>query len=445
MKPFTRPPTFQEVVQKLGPERLAAVLQARITATPHGRYYHWEKLRHLEPPGGLSHEEWWAGVKFARMSMRRSLPLSDASSRNFTYALIDPMHEMLHKIDQQAAGKIAISDHITNPDTRDRYIFSSLIEEAVTSSQLEGASTTRQVAANMIRSGRKPRDKSEQMIFNNYAANKHIRTFTGKSLEPADVLNLHRILTVETLDDPDSAGRLQTPNDERVVVVDELTHRVLHEPPPASQLDWRLTQMCRFANGEISDGFLHPIIRAIMLHFWLAYDHPFVDGNGRTARALFYWSMLSSGYWLIDYVSISTVLKTAYAKYGNSYLYAESDENDATYFIVYQLEVLLRAIKQLEVYIEAKIQQIQAVESRLRGRSNYNHRQLALLGHALRHPESHYSVKSHQRSHNVAYATARSDLLTLAKDGLLASRRIGGKTLDFVSLPDLDSRIESLH
>ena len=296
----------------------------------------------------------------------------------------------------------------------------------------------------MIRSGRKPRGKSEQMIYNNFLANRHIRTFTKRPLAPADVLELHRILTEDTLDDPDAAGRLQTPDEERVAVVDGRSNTILHTPPPASQLPGRLKSMCQFANGEKKGPFLHPVIRAIMLHFWVASDHPFVDGNGRTARSLFYWSLISSGYWLIEYVSISTILNKAFAQYARSYLYAESDENDATYFIMYQLEVLLRALAELEAYIERKVRQIQAVEKRLRGRSSYNHRQLALLSHALRHPGARYSIKSHRRSHNVAYATARQDLLTLAEDDLLEQRRAGKKTLEFYAPEDLGKRVADL-
>lgn len=444
MKPIPSPPTYHEALAAIDHDRLLAVLAAGASATPRDRYYHWHKLQHLTPPSGLTHREWWAGVKLARRSLQRPLPLITPAGAHFTFAMVDPIQEMLHKIDQQAAGRIAIADQITNPETRDRYIFSSLIEESITSSQLEGASTTRQVAAEMIRSGRRPRDKSEQMIFNNFLANQHIRAFTDRPLAPEDVLELHRILTEDTLDDADAAGRLQTPHEERVVVVDERTNRILHRPPPARQLPRRLSQMCQFANGAQQRPFLHPIIRAIVLHFWMGYDHPFVDGNGRTARALFYWSMLSAGYWLIEYVSISTILRPAFARYARSYLYTESDENDATYFIIDQLEVLLEALAKLEDYIERKVDQVRTIERRLRGRSNYNHRQLALLSHALRHPGARYTIKSHQASHNVAYATARQDLLTLAGDGLLESRRAGKKTLEFFSPDDLDRRIAAL-
>lgn len=443
MKPLPSPPTFDEAIASAR-DRLPEILQAGITPTPRGKYYHWDKLRHLKPPKGLTSEEWWASVKIARRQLRRALPLTTATGVPFTFAMVDPIQEMLHKIDQQAAGRIAIADEITNPETRDRYIFSSLVEESITSSQLEGASTTRRVAADMIRSGRKPRDKSEQMIYNNFLANRYIRTFTNRPLAPTDVLELHRILTEDTLDDPEAAGRLQTPDEERVVVVDNRSNHVLHSPPPASQLTKRLNSMCQFANGENDSAFLHPVIRAIVLHFWVGYDHPFVDGNGRTARSLFYWSLISSGYWLIEYVSISTILKKAYAKYARSYLHSESDENDATYFIVYQLEVLLRALAELEDYIERKVSQIRAIEKRLHGRTIYNHRQLALLSHALRHPSARYTIKSHRTSHNVAYATARQDLLNLAEDELLFQRRVGKKTLEFIAPDDLDKRVANL-
>ncbi len=244
------------------------------------------------------------------------------------------------------------------------------------------------------------------------------------------------------LDDPAAAGRLQQPTDERVAVVDRGTRTVLFNPPPAEQLPARLIKMCRFANGEIPAGqFLHPVVRAVMLHFWLAYDHPFEDGNGRTARALFYWAMLRAGYWLFEYVSISSILKKAFAQYGKSYLHSESDENDATYFLIHQLEVMLRAIDNLDEYLQRKLAQIRAVEARLKNVSRFNHRQLALLGHALRHPGTEYTIKSHQRSHNVAYATARSDLLALSKAKLVIERRIGAKTMTFIAPEDLEVRL----
>jgi len=425
------------------PDRISAILDARLALhVAGGRYLHWDQLRRRNPPEGFSWEEWWLGVKLSRFPALRNLPLEDTSGRPFRYAPVDSVQERLHHIDQRAAGRIAFPDVLTNPETRDRYIVSSLIEEAITSSQMEGASTTRQVAADMLRRGRPPADTSERMILNNFEAIQFVRSIKDRPLTPDDVLEIHRITTADTLENPDAAGRLQAPADERVAVVDRGTGAVLFNPPPADQLPARLEKMCRFANGELpANQFLHPVVRAVMLHFWLAYDHPFEDGNGRTARALFYWAMLHGNYWLFEYVSISSILKNAFAQYGRSYRYSESDENDATYFLIYQLEVMLRAIKSLDQYLQRKIAQVREVETRLKNVASFNHRQLALLGHALRHPGTEYTIKSHQRSHNVAYATARSDLLALSRAKLVIERRLGAKTMTFRAPEDLEQRL----
>lgn len=424
MKKPMPPPDFRQTLMNLGP-RISAVL-AHSTPLPNARYRHWDNLRHLKPPEGLTAEEWWAAVKLARAPLLRNIPLTTAAGDHFCYSMPDPVQEKLHKIDSLASGRIAMPDQVTNPDTRDRYLVNSLMEEAITSSQLEGAATTRQVAADMIRSGRKPKDHGEQMILNNYVAMNHVRELAKQDLTPGLVLELHRMLTEDTLDNPADAGRIQAKQSERVVVADGYDDRILHEPPPVDQLPLRLQKMCEFANRKEEEGyFLHPIIRSIILHFWLAYDHPFADGNGRTARMLFYWSMIRHGYWLFEYISISRILKIAPSKYKMAYLLTETDDNDLTYFILYQLEVMMQGISDLEEYLEKKIAAVRDVEQRIRATEGLNHRQLALLSHALRHPQADYTIKSHQRSHNVAYATARSDLFQLVEAGYLTAVQSG--------------------
>jgi Fic family protein len=202
--------------------------------------------------------------------------------------------------------------------------------------------------------------------------------------------------------------------------------------------------MLEFANETESDIFIHPVVRAIILHFWLAYEHPFVDGNGRTARALFYWSMLRQGYWLFEYISISRVLKKAPVKYGRSFLETETDDDDLTYFINYQLEVIGHSLQDLEGYLERKMNQVHETEKLLK-QTNLNHREIALISHAIRHPGQEYLVKSHQTSHRIAYATARADLIHLAEIKLLEQRRIGAKTLAFIAPGDIEKIIREIH
>ena len=443
MKQPLAPRSFRELLVEHG-GRLPDVIRLHHGPTVGDRYVHWDRLRYLATPEGLSHEEWWMGIKFARRTQYRYLPLRDSRGQAFAYMLPDLVQEALHRIDSQARGWIGASEHVTNPSTRDRFIVSSLIEEAITSSQLEGASTTRVVAADMIRAGRRPRDRSERMILNNYRAMAVIRRLAGEPLSLDAVLRLHAMLTADTLDDSDAEGRIQGVGEERVQVWDNLDQQVLHTPPPAGELPKRMDAMIRFANHGADDGsFLHPVIRAIALHFWLAYDHPFQDGNGRTARALFYWSMLHDGYWMFEFTSISRLLARAPVQYGRAFLHTETDENDLTYFILHQVDVMLRSLSDVESYIEKKIEQTREVERMLRRSTDLNHRQLALLAHAIRHYDAEYTIRSHMTSHDVAYATARSDLFLLSELGFLERRRLGKKTSVFRTPLNLEERIRS--
>ena len=413
--------------------------------TVNGKYLHWSELQYRDPPEGLNHARWWGAIKLARLRPRKVLPLKDANGGNFSFSMPDPVLEMLHKIDGQATGRVAVADQVTNPETRNRYIVSSLIEEAIKSSQLEGASTSRKVASNMLRSGRKPKDQFEQMIVNNYLVMNLVRKIKDEKLTPELVFRLHKVITDRTLEHTDSAGRLQTNADERIGVYDAKSGKKLHTPPPADQLPHRLDALCAFANAEhTGSNFIHPIIQAIILHFWIGFDHPFEDGNGRLARALFYWSMLKQKYGLFEFISISSNIKKAPAKYGYAYLYSETDENDLTYFILQQLEVIIASIADFEKYLNEKIKQVSLLEKKLKHVGTFNHRQLALLSHAVRGNRDGYTFESHKRSHGIAYATARADLLDLATHGLLFVGSKKSKAMWFYPADNLEERIRDI-
>lgn len=438
-------PDPSQVLGQLRPERMQVIFQ-HATPLPKGRYLHWDELRYREPPEGLTRDEWWATVVLSRVPLMQALPLLDKQGQAFRFATPSPVLIDLHHIDRDAAGQIHTAAGEPIQEDPNRYLMSSLIEEAITSSQLEGASTTRQVAAAMLRTGRRPRDHSEKMIFNNYRAMEHLRALKKESLTPDHILELHRILTEDTLDNPEDAGRLRRSDD--VKVIDSRDNSILHDPPTYTELPDRLARLCAFANaGEASLPFVHPVLRAILLHFMIGYDHPFVDGNGRTARALFYWSMARSGYWLMEYTSISHILRRAPGRYMRSYLHTETDNNDTTYFLLHQLNTIRRAIVALHEYIDKKVREQKETERLLnlspKLRTRFNHRQVALLTHALRNTGEGYRVDAHQRSHNVVYQTARNDLMVLCELGLLEKAKQGNAYVFFVPA-DLRERLAAL-
>ena len=447
MKPPARPRPFKLLaarVERAG--RLAEVLTRSLDLGPtvDGRYRHWHTLRHMEPPEGLSHDEWWLAIKMSRRSTAREIPLLDRAGRPFWFTLPDDVLRRVQHVNLSLGGRVGLPMEGATQRQRDRYLFSSLSEEAITSSQMEGAATTRAVAKEMLRSRRPPRTDGERMIASNFRLLRAVQELRGEPLTPDLVLRLHAIAVGDTMDAADVG--LRTPGEDRheVAVVDHRTGAVLHQPPPAHKLPARLDALCAFANQSDDDTpFVPPVVRAILLHFWLAYDHPFVDGNGRTARALFYWSMLHQGFWLAEFISISRILREGYARYARAFLYTETDGNDLTYFVLNQLDVVERAIDGLEAYLERKSREIRETRAFLAPDSGLNHRQVALLRHALRHPGQVYTIQSHRTSHGVSTLTARKDLLGLVEKALLSKRRLEkrGRPLAFTAPADLGARL----
>lgn len=425
------------------PDSFAKVLgkAKQIAAEPNGKYLHWDELRHRKPPDGLAAEDWWCGVLLSRRPLQKKLPLRNGKGEPFSFAMTEEMQSLAHQIDRDATGSIQAPQAITNKTTQRRYLVRSLIEEALTSSQLEGAVATAKEAKQLIRAGRPPVNTSERMVLNNYHAMELIRECRETPLSPKFICELHAVVTTDTLDNPKDAGRTRTNTDD-VKVVDHNDNMVLHTPPDARELNARMKAMCKFANGG-GEGFIHPVVRAVLLHFWLGHDHPFCDGNGRTARALFYWSMLNQGYWLTEYVSISRVLKQSPSKYVRSYLHSETWPYDATYFVLHQLETLRRSIEDLHHYLERKVQDIHKVENLLHNNRDFNHRQLALVSEALRSPGIVFTMTSHKKSHRISHETSRQDLYKLRDLGLLQQHK-RGRTIEFTPVEGIDELLASL-
>ena len=420
----------------------------RLAVDARGRYLPWEKVRYLPEAGGsaANARELWFRMKAARRGLWRRLPFADSRGRPFVFCPLDALMEFQHRMDQQGGGALTGGAFTGGPPgaerERERYLLRSLTDEAIHSSQLEGAATTAEVAREMLRRGRKPRTDGEKMIANNYAAMRFIRRDAGaRRLTPALLLELHDIVTRDTLPDH-QCGRFRANDD---IVVRDGRGVVLHRPPARAELPARVAALCDFANGATPDYFLHPALRAILLHFALAYDHPFTDGNGRTARALFYWAMKRGGYWMAEYISISGAALRAPAQYARAFLHTEGDDNDATYFLLHQAEAIRRAAADFRRHVEGRAREqaaALALLGRLRAERRFNSRQAALMERAARQPNARFDIATYQAENGVSYQTARSDLLELAAAGALKKEKRGNAFV-FAPAPDLRQRLEN--
>lgn len=447
MKIPMQPPKLSEVMHKLFADKKCNMLLEHLPLYPtiaqqQKKYLHWDKLRRMPQPSGWSPEEVWLALKLSRKTIYNTLPFFDKHQAPFCFAMSEVVLQKLHQAEQQFEQTLQRAARILNTDWHDTYLINSLIEEAITSSQLEGASTTRKLAKQMLRSQRKPGNMSEQMILNNYHAMQFVKENCKQALTVELLFELHEVVTEKTLP-AHECGKLRT-NQDDIHIYDVSNDTILHTPPRAEELQERLEKICRFANESGGEKYIHPMIKAIILHFMLAYDHPFVDGNGRTARALFYWYLLKKGCWLGEFISISKIIHRAQSQYVRAFLYTETDDNDVTYFIIHQLDTILKAFDRLNKYLEKQMSEITAMESLLNSSESpyqqLNYRQIALLQHALKHPTHRYLIAAHQLSHGITYQTARTDLLNLVELALFKQEK-SGRAFVFLAAPDLRQKL----
>ncbi|MCH8852896.1 MAG: Fic family protein, partial [Planctomycetes bacterium] len=231
------PPDAMKVLSGRKPSELGDLLQhpgysdlARRCETD---YWHWDKLR-VAGNAKIDLELAWAIIKFGRQQRYRSLNLTGHNGVKLRLTVPDKVQRELMLIDQQLAGRL-LSDEESplTADQRERFIIGALREEAIASSMLEGAATTRQEAKRMLKSGRKARNTGEQMVLNNYRAILFVRENRHQELNPSFLLELQTILTEKTLDDADGVGRFRTEQDS-ITVVDVRDSEVMHSPPPAT-------------------------------------------------------------------------------------------------------------------------------------------------------------------------------------------------------------------
>lgn len=423
-------PCFLDVI----PQQWAAIVEAIERLAPHDRYLHWDELRQCPQPEGISHEAWWSALKMARASRLQPATLSDRRNIPFRFNVPNELIETLHQVDRGER------DPATKRPTLDRFAARALLEESISSAQLAGAGISYEAAKELLRTGRPPRDKGERMVVNQQLALQKAGEWRDCALSPAMVQELHRCLTTGTLDDVDAAGRLRRNGEDSPVVDADGTIR--HEPPPAGELPRRMELMCAFANGQAPEFFIHPVIRAMVLHFWLAHDRPFMDGNGRAARVLFLWAMRRQGYHVTEFISISSIVRRAPGRYAQAFLHTETDDNDLTYFLLHQAEVMRTAEREWREELVHAAHEVEAAEKKLRGFAELNTRQQAVVVHALHHPETRYRIAHHQHSHGVTHQTARDDLFDLARRELLTAGK-EGRIYVFRAPADLLQRLQS--
>jgi len=415
----------EETLKNLFGDKRGEIL-AFIKRVSERHYYYWEKVSYIQPsPEGITKEELWSVIKLFRQSQSIETPVKDIEGNHFKWTKLIYFEEFLHQLDMNTGGEIFMGKKGLEKENRQRLITRGIMDEAIASSQLEGAATSRQAAKLMLREGIKPKNRSEQMIVNSYQAMKSIEEEYKNSRMSIDlILELHGLITKDTLDSEGEKPRLRKPG-EPICVSDNTTGVVYHEGPEIAFVKKELEELVKFANDEVKTEFIHPVIKAIILHFWLGYLHPFTDGNGRLARLLFYWYLIRHDYWAFVYLPISKVIKSSSTQYTMAYVYTEQDENDLTYFLDYNLRKIKLAVNEFMDYLDSQSKRNKRMKKRCETEYGFNMRQVMLLQYFYGDGEARTTLKAHMNTYDISKATAIKDLKDLVGKGFLSITKQG--------------------
>jgi len=388
-------------------------------------YLYWDKIKYKTLPKNISKEEFWYAIKFIRSTRHLKTVIKNENGNYFKWLKLPDLEQFFHEVDLNTGGALFGSTKTIDEKTKYRFISRGIIEEAIASSQLEGANTTRRIAKQMLREKRKPTTNGEQMILNNYTAMQAIEEEYKNQKISLDLLfELHKLIAKDTIKE-DEIGRFRKDKEKIIVGERDKSGKIYHIPPKVAFIKKEIKNFIQFANDELETPFIHPIIKAIMIHFWIGYLHPFTDGNGRLARLLFYWYLLKNDYWAFAYLPISKIIKKSPIQYGNAYLYSEQDDLDLTYFIDYNIRKIKIAIKDFKEYSESKSKRNLRMNKLSKMKYNFNDRQIQLLQYYYEDKDASTSTSTHMNINGISKKTAIKDLKELEKSRFLISERKG--------------------
>lgn len=407
-------------------EKKSTITEELFKKSAQPEYLYWDKIKYKKPlPDGISNSEiFWSLIKTLRRVQSCETVIRNENNIFFRLTKLPDVEKFFHDVDFGTGGNLPLSNKDIDGNLKNQFISRGVMEEAIASSQLEGAHTTRKAAKQFLREGKKPKNESEQMILNNYKTMLAIESnYKDKKLNGEMLFELHEMLTKKTIPE-NKIGRFRKSDDNIVVASEQGV--IYHQPPDEKFVEKEINRLFDFANDEMEQpSFIHPIIKAILLHFWIGYLHPFVDGNGRIARALFYWYLLKKRYWGFSYLPISTVIKKSPAQYGMSFVYSEQDDLDLTYFVDYNIQKIKLAMSEFDKYVKNKELESRSINKEVKSKYFLNERQIRLLQYYYQNKDERTSLKLHMNINQISKMTAIKDLKILESLRFIMREKIG--------------------
>lgn len=347
----------------------------------------------------------------------------DSIEKKFWYFPSDSINKKIHQV--EALGN-RLYDKIENHSTfKNEFLVNAAVEEAITSAIYEGANSTRSKAKALIASGKKPKNKDEWMLINNYFAMKWIKENSSLPVSSGVVLKIHEIVSRNTLegDDANFCGKYR----------DDVVYVGPHQGLRHEKIDTAINEMIALVTDH--PRFLHSLIKGILLHYFIAFIHPFFDGNGRTARTLFYFKAIKNELKFVELLSVSANLKEHAKRYEKSFELVKEHELDMTYFIDFCLDSLITSVKKVEQKVSYLIEISNLIDS-----DKLNINQVSLLQKLALNKYREVTIEDYAKEIHKSREIARRELKDLLGKGFLKEERKGKKFIYFVKSKELKER-----
>lgn len=362
--------------------------------------------------------EVWQQLQISRRENGVKIPLKDQEDKDLFFSLTEELKKKVVAVDD-----LARNNFFDNLDENEKIdlIRAAQEDEAFYSSVIEGAHTTKKRTKELVEKGLEPKNKDERMVLNNYKALMFILENLHRDIDEDIIIKIYQKVTEGTLDEEELGYR----NNQNYV---RSLNEVVYEPPKYEEVPKLMKDLVKFINDD-SEDLLHPLIKALILHFDFVYIHPFNDGNGRTARALTYMYLLKSGYHFFKFFSISSLLKEFRGNYYKAIKNVEDYDSDVTYFIEFYLDMMEKSIKKVSSDFRNQYLLKVIKEKILNKGLELNSRQVKSLEKIIKVNKKNVDIAFYMSLNKVVQETARKDLQELVEMEILQVTKLGKKNV----------------
>ena len=338
-------------------------------------------------------------------------------------SLTDVGNQQLLYINSMVTDPSAAMKSLMRYYGKDDYSLTAIEDEIVSTLSIEQIDTSRESVRNVL-SGFAPQNEAENRIAGMKKGFEFIADKNNR-ITAETVRYLYEIMVNPFLEDEkDRLSANQLYRTGAVHIVNQTRNVNVHDGMAHNKLSYHMDELFAFIQTQDSMNDLH---KAAAIHYYFAYLHPYFDGNGRMARMIHLWYLLQQGYSASLFLPFSSIIQKTKQDYYKAFDYTEknvliSGRLDITPFLSYFADVVYHKMGDYSLQnntVDA-FQQLLA-NGRITEKEN------ELFQFVLsRYGMGEFSTKQLEKDFgNCAYATIRSFVLKLTKEGILEQQPYG--------------------